>query len=81
MRTLAISSSSVRSCVSDHCASPAGASSRRTTPAEPGAIRLTTTSAEFDLLLAFCQHSGEVLSREQLLEFELMAGSPAPVKA
>ena len=26
------------------------------------------TSAEFDLLLAFCQHSGEVLSREQLLE-------------
>jgi two-component system OmpR family response regulator len=29
---------------------------------------VTTTSAEFDLLLAFCTHPGEVLSREQLLE-------------
>ncbi len=28
----------------------------------------TTTSAEFDLLLAFCTHPGEVLAREQLLE-------------
>jgi two-component system, OmpR family, response regulator len=34
----------------------------------PEGVRVTTTSAEFDLLLAFCQHSGEVLSREQLLE-------------
>ena len=35
----------------------------------PEGVRVTTTSAEFDLLLAFCQHSGEVLSREQLLEW------------
>jgi two-component system, OmpR family, response regulator len=34
----------------------------------PEGVRVTTTSAEFDLLVAFCQHSGEVLSREQLLE-------------
>ena len=35
----------------------------------PEGVRVTTTSAEFDLLLAFCHHSGEVLSREQLLEW------------
>jgi two-component system, OmpR family, response regulator len=35
----------------------------------PEGVTVTTTSAEFDLLLAFCQHSGEVLSREQLLEW------------
>ena len=45
----------------------------RIVPAErrllsPEGVRVTTTSAEFDLLIAFCQHSGEVLSREQLLE-------------
>ena len=34
----------------------------------PQGALVTTTSAEFDLLLAFCTHSGEVLSREQLLE-------------
>ncbi len=31
-------------------------------------VRVTTTSAEFDLLEAFCQRPGEVLSRDQLLE-------------
>jgi two-component system, OmpR family, response regulator len=31
-------------------------------------VQVTTTSAEFDLLLAFCQHPGRILSREQLLE-------------
>ena len=34
----------------------------------PQGAMVTTTSAEFDLLLAFCTHPGEVLSREQLLE-------------
>jgi two-component system, OmpR family, response regulator len=34
----------------------------------PDGVRITTTSAEFDLLLAFCQNPGQVLSREQLLE-------------
>jgi two-component system OmpR family response regulator len=34
----------------------------------PQGALVTTTSAEFDLLLAFCNHAGEVLSREQLLE-------------
>ena len=34
----------------------------------PGGARVTLTSAEFDILLAFCQNSGRVLSREQLLE-------------
>jgi two-component system OmpR family response regulator len=34
----------------------------------PEGVRLTTTSAEFDLLLAFCQNPGRILSREQLLD-------------
>jgi two-component system OmpR family response regulator len=34
----------------------------------PEGVQVTTTSAEFDLLLAFCQNPGAVLSREQLLE-------------
>ena len=34
----------------------------------PEGARVTMTSAEFDLLLAFCTYPGEVLSREQLLE-------------
>ena len=31
-------------------------------------VRVTTTSAEFDLLIAFCEHPGKVLSRDQLLD-------------
>ena len=31
-------------------------------------VRVATTSAEFDLLLAFCQNPGRILSREQLLD-------------
>jgi two-component system, OmpR family, response regulator len=31
-------------------------------------VRVTTTSAEFDLLVAFCEHPGKVLSRDQLLD-------------
>lgn len=34
----------------------------------PQGALVTTTSAEFDLLLAFCTHAGEVLSRDQLLD-------------
>jgi two-component system OmpR family response regulator len=34
----------------------------------PQGALVTTTSAEFDLLLAFCTHPGEVLSREHLLD-------------
>lgn len=34
----------------------------------PDGAQVTTTSAEFDLLLAFCQNPGRILSREQLLD-------------
>lgn len=34
----------------------------------PDGLRVTMTSAEFDLLLAFCRNPGRILSREQLLE-------------
>jgi two-component system OmpR family response regulator len=34
----------------------------------PDGARVTTTSAEFDLLVAFCQNPGRILSRDQLLE-------------
>lgn len=34
----------------------------------PDRVRVTLTSAEFDLLLAFCQNPGRVLAREQLLD-------------
>jgi two-component system OmpR family response regulator len=36
--------------------------------------RIALTSVEFDLLLAFCRHPGEVLSRERLIE--LIHGGP-----
>jgi two-component system OmpR family response regulator len=35
---------------------------------DPQGVHVTNASAEFDFLLAFCTHPGEVLSREQLLE-------------
>jgi two-component system, OmpR family, response regulator len=34
----------------------------------PDGVRVATTSAELDLLLAFCRNPGRVLSREELLE-------------
>ena len=34
----------------------------------PEAARVAMTSAEFDLLLAFCQNPGRILSRDQLLD-------------
>ncbi len=45
----------------------------------PEGVRVTTTSAEFDLLLAMCQHAGEVLSREQLLELT-HGGTAGPIE-
>jgi two-component system OmpR family response regulator len=45
----------------------------------PQGALVTTTSAEFDLLLAFCAHPGEVLSREQLLELT-HSGVAGPVE-
>jgi two-component system, OmpR family, response regulator len=35
---------------------------------DPIGVRVSLTSAEFDLLVAFCSNPGRVLSREQLLE-------------
>jgi two-component system OmpR family response regulator len=34
----------------------------------PGNVQVAMTSAEFDLLLAFCRNPGQVLSRERLLD-------------
>jgi two-component system OmpR family response regulator len=34
----------------------------------PEGVRVATTSAEFDILLAFCRNPGRVLSRDQLLD-------------
>jgi two-component system OmpR family response regulator len=45
----------------------------------PTGERVTTTSAEFDLLLAFCQNPGRVLSREQLLE-QTHGGLAGPIQ-
>lgn len=35
---------------------------------DPTGLKITLTSVEFDLLLAFCRRPGQVLSREQLIE-------------
>jgi two-component system, OmpR family, response regulator len=35
---------------------------------DPEGVRVSLTSVEFDLLLAFCRNPGQVLSRERLLE-------------
>ncbi|MGO4712781.1 response regulator [Bradyrhizobium sp. 2TAF24] len=35
---------------------------------DPTGIRVVLTSVEFELLLAFCRHPGQVLSREQLID-------------
>jgi two-component system OmpR family response regulator len=45
---------------------------------DPDRVRVSLTSAEFDLLLAFCQNPGRVLSREQLLDLT-HAGSAGPI--
>ena len=45
---------------------------------DPAGVGISMTSAEFDLLLAFCQRAGRVLSREQLLELTY-GGAAGPV--
>jgi two-component system OmpR family response regulator len=40
---------------------------RGRTVLDPDGTRVTMTTAEFDLLVAFCQHAGRVLTREELL--------------
>jgi two-component system OmpR family response regulator len=44
----------------------------------PQRVRISLTSAEFDLLLAFCSNPGRVLSREQLLELT-HGGAAGPI--
>lgn len=46
---------------------------------DPDGVRITLTSAEFDILLAFCRHAGRVLSREQLIELA-HGGHAGPVE-
>jgi two-component system OmpR family response regulator len=46
---------------------------------DPKGVQVSMTSAEFDLLLAFCQNPGEILSREQLLDFT-HGGAAGPVE-
>ena len=45
----------------------------------PEGAQVTTTSAEFDLLFAFCQNAGRILSREQLLELT-HGGTAGPIE-
>jgi two-component system OmpR family response regulator len=45
----------------------------------PDGARITTTSAEFDLLVAFCLNPGSVISREQLLDLTY-GGAAGPVE-
>jgi len=42
-------------------------------------IRVTLTSGEFDLLLAFCRNPGRVLSRDELLELTYL-GAAGPIQ-
>jgi two-component system OmpR family response regulator len=44
----------------------------------PAGVRVSLTSAEFDLLFAFCENPGRVLSREQLLEL-MHSGAAGPL--
>ena len=45
----------------------------------PDGVQVAMTSAEFDLLLAFCRNPGQVLSRERLLDLT-HAGSAGPIE-
>jgi two-component system OmpR family response regulator len=45
----------------------------------PDRARITTTSAEFDLLVAFCLNAGQIISREQLLDLTY-GGAAGPVE-
>ncbi|WP_413989829.1 response regulator [Labrys okinawensis] len=46
---------------------------------DPDGVHISMTTAEFDLLLAFCENPGRVLSREQLLSLT-HAGLAGPVE-
>jgi two-component system OmpR family response regulator len=46
---------------------------------DPAGVRITLTSAEFDLLLAFCRNPGKVLSRDHLIEL-VHGGLTGPVE-
>ena len=46
---------------------------------DPDGAHVTLTSAEFDLLLAFCERPGQVLSREMLLELTY-CGNAGPME-
>lgn len=46
---------------------------------DPAGVKIILTSAEFDLLLAFCRNPGKVLSREHLIEM-VHGGLTGPVE-
>jgi two-component system OmpR family response regulator len=46
---------------------------------DPEGVKITLTSAEFEILLAFCRNPGRVMSREQLIEFA-HGGQAGPVE-
>jgi two-component system OmpR family response regulator len=46
---------------------------------DPEGVQVTLTSAEFDLLLAFCTRPGRVLSREELLDLT-HGGAAGPIE-
>jgi len=35
---------------------------------DPAGVRISLTGAEFDLLMAFCEHAEKVLTRDQLMD-------------
>lgn len=45
---------------------------------DPDGVEISMTTAEFDLLLAFCQHPGQVMTRQQLLGLT-HAGAAGPI--
>lgn len=46
---------------------------------DPDGVRITLTSAEFDILLAFCRNAGRVMSRERLIELA-HGGQAGPIE-
>ena len=46
---------------------------------DPDGVQVAMTSVEFDLLAALCRHSGQVLSRDHLIELT-HSGLASPVR-
>ncbi len=46
---------------------------------DPAGVKITLTSIEFDLMLAFCRNPGQVMSREQLIEM-VHGGHAGPIE-